>query len=51
MADLERRLSAHLGTRVQIHSGRKKGTGRMTISFFSFDEFEGLMKRLGVPDE
>jgi ParB family chromosome partitioning protein len=45
--DLERRLGEHLGTRVNVRSGRKKGTGSVTIAFYSFDEFEGLMQRLG----
>ncbi len=45
--DLERRLSDHLGTRVGIVPGRKKGTGRLTIEFYSLDQFDGLMARLG----
>ncbi len=45
--DLERRLSDHLGTRVGIEPGRKKGTGRLTIEFYSLDQFDGLMARLG----
>ena len=46
--DLERQLSDHLGTKVRIHPGKKKGTGRLTIEFFTLDQFEGLMQRLGV---
>ncbi|MHC4447837.1 MAG: ParB/RepB/Spo0J family partition protein [Planctomycetota bacterium] len=46
-ADLERRLSDHLGTRVQVLPGKQKGSGRLVIEFYSFDQFEGLMKRLG----
>ena len=45
--DLERRLSEHLGTRVEIRPGRTKGTGQLVISFFSLDEFEGLARRIG----
>lgn len=51
VADLESRLSAHLGTKVAIRPGRKKGSGKVTIDFFSFDEFEGLLRRMGFdPD-
>jgi ParB family transcriptional regulator, chromosome partitioning protein len=46
MHDLERRLGAHLGTRVHIRRARKKGAGKLIVDFYSFDEFEGLLKRL-----
>jgi len=45
--DLERRLSEHLGTRVQLQlqgDGRK---GRLVIQFFDLDQFDGLMSRIG----
>lgn len=45
--DLEERLGAHLGTKVKISLGRKKGTGRMTIQFFSLDQFDGLLAKVG----
>ena len=45
--DLERQLSDHLGTKVRIHPGKKKGTGRLSIEFYSLDQFDGLMERLG----
>lgn len=45
--DLEVRLGAHLGTKVRISLGRKKGTGRMTIQFFSLDQFDGLLAKVG----
>jgi ParB family chromosome partitioning protein len=45
--DLERRLGEHLGTKVRIVTARKKGAGRVVIDFFSFDQFEGLMERMG----
>lgn len=49
--DLERALGDHLGTKVAIHSGRKKGTGRLSIQFYTLDQFEGLLERLGFsPD-
>ncbi|MBX3374690.1 MAG: ParB/RepB/Spo0J family partition protein [Phycisphaeraceae bacterium] len=47
MADLEKRVGVHLGTKVTIVPGRRKGTGSMTIEFFSFEQFEGILERLG----
>jgi len=47
LQDLQRRLGEHLGTKVLIQSGRKKGSGRLIISFYSLDEFEGLLHRIG----
>ena len=45
--DIERQLSDHLGTRVRFHPGKKKGTGRLSIEFYTLDQFDGLMERLG----
>ena len=45
--DLERRLSEHLGTRVQILVGRRKGEGRLVIDFHGLEHFDGLMERMG----
>lgn len=47
VADLERQLSEHLGTRVTLHLGRKKGSGRLTIDFYSLDQFDGIMSKVG----
>lgn len=47
VADLERRLSEHLGSRVRIQLGRKKGTGRVVLEFFNLDQFDGLLAKLG----
>ena len=47
MDDLERRLGEVLGTRVAIQTGQKKGTGRLSIAFYSIDQFEGILERLG----
>jgi ParB family chromosome partitioning protein len=46
-ADLERKLGDHLGTKVQVRPGKQKGSGRLVIEFYSFDQFEGLMQKLG----
>ncbi len=47
ISDLERRLGVFLGTKVAIRKGRKSGSGSMTIQFFSLDQFDGLLNRLG----
>lgn len=47
VADLERQLADHLGTRVRIQLGRKKGSGRLTVEFYSLDQFDGLMNKMG----
>jgi ParB family chromosome partitioning protein len=46
LAELQRRLGEHLGTKVRIHPGRTKGSGRLVIEFFSLDQFEGLMRAM-----
>lgn len=43
---LERRLSQHLGTRVAIRLGRRKGQGTLQIDFYTLEQFEGLLARL-----
>lgn len=50
LADLEKRLGEHLGTRVQVVRGKKKGSGKVVIEFYDLDQFEGLMSRLGYKD-
>ncbi|MBI2932524.1 MAG: ParB/RepB/Spo0J family partition protein [Planctomycetes bacterium] len=45
-ADLERRLSQFFGTRVTLRP-RAKG-GEMIVEWFSTDQFNGLMRKLGV---
>lgn len=47
MQDLERQLGEHLGTKVELRPGKAKGSGRLVISFFTFEEFDGLLERLG----
>lgn len=44
--DLQRKLSEHLGTKVQVRAGRTKGAGKLVIDFYSIDQFEDLMRRL-----
>ena len=47
LADLRRQLEEHLGTRVDLRLGRKRGAGELRVQFFSLDEFDGLMQRIG----
>ena len=47
VTDLERQLSEHLGTRVSIQLGRKKGSGRLCAEFYSLDQFDGVMQKMG----
>ena len=47
LAELRRQLEEHLGTRVDLRLGRKKGAGELRVQFFSLDEFDGLMQRIG----
>ena len=48
LTDLEHQIGQQLGTNVQIRTGRKKGTGTLSISFYNLDQFDDLMQRLGV---
>ncbi|MFO0835185.1 MAG: ParB/RepB/Spo0J family partition protein [Phycisphaerales bacterium] len=47
IADLERRLGEHLGTKVSIHTDTKGEKGRVVLEFYGLDHFDGLMSRLG----
>ncbi len=47
IAQLQRALEEHLGTRVHVKVGRRKGAGEIRIAFHSLDEFDGLMQRIG----
>ncbi len=51
VVDLEERLRAELGSRVHIKEGRKRHTGKLILEYFSLDDFERIMKRLGVDVE
>lgn len=47
VVDLEKRLSIHLGTKVGLKLGRKKGQGRVTLDFYSLEQFDGLLEKMG----
>ena len=46
--DLESKLSSQLGTRVTIETHKKGQRGKIIIEFYSLDEFDGIMERLGL---
>ncbi len=47
LADLEQRLSAHLGNAVRIRYTPAARRGQLRIDFHDLDEFDGLLARLG----
>ena len=46
LADLQKRLGEHMGTKVHVHPGRAKGSGKLVIDFYTIDQFEGLLRRM-----
>ncbi len=40
--DLEQELSRKLGTKLRIFPGRRKGTGKIVIQYFTLDEFDRI---------
>ncbi len=46
--NLERQIGEQLQTRVTIRPGRRKGSGTISIDFYSVDQFDALLDRLGV---
>lgn len=48
LADLERAFASHLGTKVDINE-TKTGKGRISIEFYSHEDFERLAELLNVP--
>lgn len=49
--DIERRLGEHLGTKVRISLGASGAKGKMQIEFYSLEQFEGLMERMGLGED
>lgn len=47
MADLEQRLSAHLGNNASVSYAPDRRRGQLRIDFHDLDEFDGLLARLG----
>lgn len=51
LADLEQQIGRQLSTRAKIRPGRKKGSGSLTIDFYSIDQFDSLLAKLGIETE
>ncbi|MCC7191433.1 MAG: ParB/RepB/Spo0J family partition protein [Phycisphaeraceae bacterium] len=51
LADLEQQIGRQLSTKARIRPGRKKGTGSLTIEFYSIDQFDSLLSKLGIETE
>jgi ParB family chromosome partitioning protein len=51
VSDVEQRLSRLIGTRVSIREGRRKNSGRITIEYYSLDDFERIVGCLGLRPE
>lgn len=48
LKDMETRLEQAIKTKVTIHEGRRKGTGRITIEYYSLDDFDRITALLGL---
>ncbi|MFG0251085.1 MAG: ParB/RepB/Spo0J family partition protein [Phycisphaeraceae bacterium JB051] len=46
--DLQQQISQQLGTKVIIKPGRKKGSGSLALDFYSLDQFDTFLQKLGV---
>jgi ParB family transcriptional regulator, chromosome partitioning protein len=46
--DLEKKLAGQLSTKVSIETRKNGQRGRIIIEFYSLDEFDGMMERLGL---
>jgi ParB family chromosome partitioning protein len=49
IADLQNRLQQHLGTRVTLHHGEKRG--RIEIEYYGNDDLERVLNAVGLPSE
>ncbi len=49
--DLQRRYEDALKTKVVIQQGKRKGSGRIIIEYYSLDDFDRISAVLGVPPE
>jgi ParB family chromosome partitioning protein len=46
--DIENKLSSQLGTKVSIETRQNGQRGKVIIEFYSLDEFDGILERLGL---
>ena len=45
--NISEQLGTHLGTKVKLILGSKRGSGKLSIEFFDNDQLEGIFDRLG----
>ena len=45
--DIENKLSSQLGTKVNIETRKSGQRGKVVIEFYSLDEFDGILERIG----
>ena len=51
IVDIENKLTSQLGTKVNIETRKNGQKGKVIIEFYSLDEFDGIMERIGVACE
>ncbi|MBL8964575.1 MAG: ParB/RepB/Spo0J family partition protein [Phycisphaeraceae bacterium] len=45
--DLERRIGEYLGTKVSIRRDLRGESGRLVVEYYTHDQFEGILRRMG----
>ena len=48
LRDLEEQLTHVVGTRVIIHQGRSKNSGKLVVEYYSLEDFDRISKLLGL---
>ena len=48
LRDLERQFEQAIKTKVTLREGKRKGTGRITIEYYTLDDFDRIASALGV---
>ncbi len=51
IADMERRFEEALKTRVHIREAKRKGRGKIVIEYYSLDDFDRVVEKLGIHGE
>jgi len=49
--DLENRLTSQLGTKVSIETRKNGHRGKIIIEFYSIDDFDRIVEKIGLPQE
>lgn len=48
IVDLQEQIGQQLGTKVIVKPGRKKGSGSLSLDFYSLDQFDAFLQKLGI---